>query len=623
MNWAEFFAGPKFVGGIMRFEKMIFSGIAIVLFLVFLIPVTCASVSDTVGDFSSQDVDSLDVSTDGNNLNIVISCTDDVADYSFYGAVFLDTDQNVLTGYADNGADYVYQFGYMSIIYSEPMITTTLNDDMIDASTLQAQGNMIYITLPLHQLGNDDGKADVFVAVHDQMVRALDFDRAPDYGAVDSQTGDVKVPHTTESTIQVSDRTDDGAAADIRSVDVAVGSGMLYVLVTYADDVEPAALSYGEDITGRVFVDVDQQLATGFTNTEQAPPTFGVDYIIEYTVGRLTGTDADIRMIDADSSLTKEGYSDTTAIPLGVPYNDGMLRVSGNQVLIGVPLALLGNDDGSMYLTVDSFTIHDALGGDMDSIPDYGKGAIDTSDGSVKALLSYGADSKTFTDSASDSTGFGQDGDEIVSVETGFAEDKMLITVAYSSLSLDDGAITTISFDTDQDGTEDYSLAYNLMYGKLAATMIGYYGGEYSVKEVSHLITMQGNKMYLSIPSVFLGNDDGNMDIDVQTALVVYTAGIPETDQSREWLSGDEVKNGIGQVHLNPDKSSRNLYDRAPDTGSYSIGAGNNYQPEAGNAILAQGAEEAQDEGSPGFSVVIGVIALLTCSLVLSSRKKQ
>ncbi|MBN2110706.1 MAG: hypothetical protein JW705_06420 [Methanosarcinaceae archaeon] len=562
----------------------------------------------------------MDVFTDGNNLNIVISCADDVADHSFYGAVFVDTDQNTLTGYAGNGADYVYQFSYTSIIYSEPMISTTLNDDIIDASTLQAQGNMIYITLPLGHLGSDDGIADVFVAVHDQMVKALDFDRAPDHGAMDSQTGEVKVPQTTESMAQVSDRAGDGAAADIKSVDAAVDSGMLYVLVTYAGDVEPYAYSYGEDITGWVCVDVDQHLATGFTNTEQAPPTFGVDYIIEYTLGSLTGTDAAIRMIDPGSELTKEGYSDTTTMPLGIPYNDGMLRVSGSKVLIGVPLSLLGNDDGSMYLTVDSFTIHDALGGDMDSIPDNGRGAIDTSDGSVKALLSYADDKTTFTDSASDSTGFGEDGDEIVCIETGFAEDKMLITVTYRSLSLDDGAITSISLDTDQDGSEDYSIAYSLMYGKLAATMIGYYGGEYGVREVSHLVTMQGNKMYLSIPSVFFGNDDGNMDIYVETALVVYGASIPQTDQSREWLSGEEVKTGIGQVHLNPDKSSRTLYDRAPDTGSYTIGSGKSYKPATGNTIVAQG---IQEEASPGFSGIIGSIALLICSLILGKTRKQ
>jgi hypothetical protein len=600
----------------MRFEKLIVPGITIVLFFLLMVPITCASVSDAVGDFSSPDIDSLDVSTDGHNLYIVISCTDDVAEYSFYGAVFVDTDQNVLTGYADNGADYVYQFSYMSIIYSEPMITTTLNDGMIDASTLQAQGNMIYITLPLRQLGNDDGKADVFVAVHDQMVKALDFDRAPDYGAIDSQTGNLKVPLTAGSRLQVSDRTGDGAAADIKSVDVTVENGMLNILITYSNNVEPDAYSYGEDITGWIFIDADQNLATGFTNTEQAPPTFGVDYIIEYTVGRLTGTDAAIRMINTDSSLTKEGYTDTTSRPLGVPYNDGMLKVSGNEVLIRVPLVLLGNDDGSMYLTVNSFTIRDVLGGDMDSIPDNGNGAIDTSDGSVKALLEYGDDRTIFTDSASDSTGFGQDGDELVSIETGFAEDKMLMTITYSSLSLDDGAITTISFDTDQDGKEDYSLAYNLMYGKLAATMMGNYGGEYGVKEVSHLVTMQGNKMYLSIPLTYLGNDEGNMNIYVETALVVYGARIPETDQRREWLSGDEVKNGIGQVHLNPDKSSRTLYDRAPDTGSYTIGANGNFQA-ANNNNAQQG---GQEEG-PGFSGLMGITAMATSRYISSKRK--
>ena len=592
----------------MRFEKLIVPGIAIILFLIFTIPVTCASVSDAVGDFSSQDIDSLDVSTDGNNLNIVISCTDDIADYSFYGAVFVDTDQNVLTGYSDNGADYVYQFSYMSIIYSDPMITTTLNDNMIDSGTLRAQGNTIFITLPLSMLGNDDGNADVFVALHDQMVKALEFDRAPDHGVIDTRTGKVKIPKTTVSSAYVADRTGDGASADIKNVDVTVENGMLNLVVTYANNVEPSAYSYGDDITGWVNIDVDQQLVTGFTNTEQAPPTFGVDYRIEYTAGSLTGTNAAIRMINTDSELAKLGYSDTTTRPLGVPYNDATFKVSGNKVFLGIPLALLGNDEGGMYLTVDSFTIHDSLGGDIDSVPDNGNGAIDTSDGSIKTLLRYGDDRTIFTDSASDSTGFGHDGDEIVSIETGFAENNMLITVSYSSLSLDDGAMTSIFFDTDQDNTVDYSLIYSLQNGKLSASMIGTFAGKFEVKEVTHLITMKGNKMYLSIPSVFLGNDDGNMNLYVETALVNYGAKIRNFE--------------TGIVQLNPDEDARTLYDRAPDAGSYAVGAGNNYQPAAENTILAQGADEAHKEQSPGFSPMLGLIALLACSLILSSRRK-
>ena len=578
-----------------------------------------AAISDTIGDFDSQDISSLDVSSDGNNLYITITCTDDITYYGFYGAVFMDTDKNVLTGYSDNGADYVYQFGYMSIIYSDPIITTTLNDNTLYINSLYAQGNQIFITLPLSALGNDDGDMNVVVALHDQMVKALDFDRAPDYGAVDSQTGEITAPKTIENTLHVNDRTGDGAAADIKSVDASIGNGMLYILITYNNNIEPSAYSYGDDITGWVLIDADQNLATGFTNTEQAPPTFGVDYVIDYNVGSLTGTDCSIRRINTESSLTREGYSDTSSVILGVPFNDAMFRVSGDQVLIGVPLALLGNDDGSMYIVVDSFTLNDIMDSDIDSIPDNGQGAIDTSDGSVKALLSYGNDRITFTDSPSDSTGFGQDGDEIVSIDTGFDEDKMLITVEYSSLSLDDGAITTISFDTNQDGTEDYSLAYNLMYGKLAATMIGYYGGEYGIKEVSHLITMQGNKMYLSIPAVYLGNDDGNMNIDVVTTLVVYSANIPETDK-KEWLSGEEVKTGVGQVHLNPDKFSRTIYDRAPDTGSYTIGSTKEFHPDTGNANVPPA---AQEEDVPGFTGLPGIIALLACSLIVKKRKEQ
>ncbi|WP_342306179.1 hypothetical protein [Methanolobus sp. ZRKC5] len=588
----------------MKFRKVILTGIIVIIYTC-MITTSLAAIPDTTGDFYSPDISSLDVLNNGNNLNIIITCTEDIADYSFYGAVFIDTDQNILTGYAENGADYVYQFSYMSIIYSDPMITTTLNDDMVDSGTLQAQSNTIYITLPFWMLGNDDGNADVFVAVHDQMVKALDFDRAPDYGVIDTSTGGVKIQQTASSNARIFDRVGDGGAADIENIDATVGNGMLNLVITYANNVEPSSFSYGDDITGWVNIDIDQQLATGFTNTEQAPPTFGVDYRIEYAAGSLTGTDAAIKMINTDSELAKLGYSDTTTRSLGVPYNDGTFKVSGNTVYLGIPLTLLGNDDGNMYITVDSFTLQDSLGGDIDSLPDNGNGAIDTSDGSIKALLSYGNDRMTFTDSESDSTGFGHDGDEIVSIETGFDENNMLITVTYSSLNLDDGAITNIFFDMDQDNTEDYSLIYSLQNGKLSASMIGTFAGKFEVKEVTHLITMQGNKMYLSIPSVFLGNDDGNMNLHAETALVNYGAKIRNFE--------------TGIVQLNPDEDARTLYDRAPDTGSYTIGRSKDFQAAAENANVPQA---AQEEESPGFSGLIAFIALITCLYIAVGKKK-
>jgi hypothetical protein len=181
----------------------------------------------------------------------------------------------------------------------------------------------------------------------------------------------------------------------------------------------------------------------------------------------------------------------------------------------------------------------------------------------------------------------------------------MLIIVTYSSLNLDDGAITSIFFDMDQDNTEDYSLIYSLQNGKLSASMIGTFAGKFEVKEVTHLITMQGNKMYLSIPSVFLGNDDGNMNLHAETALVNYGAKIRNFE--------------TGIVQLNPDEDARTLYDRAPDAGSYTIGSSKDFQAAAENANVPQA---AQEEETPGFSGLMAFAVLITCLYIVGGKKK-
>jgi hypothetical protein len=573
---------------------------------------SCAAISDTIGDFDSQDISSLDVSSDGNNLYITITCTESVADYSFYGAVFVDTDQNVLTGYADNGADYVYQFSYMSIIYSDPMVTTTMNDDTLYIDSLYADGNQIFITLPISTLGNDDGNMNVVVALHDQMVKALDFDRAPDQGVFNTATGSVVTSGQNLAGGAVTDKTGDSSSADIQEMSASVTNGVLNIEVTYNQNIEPSEYSYGEDITGWISIDADQKLATGFTNTEQAPPTFGVDYRIEYAVGTLTGTDASIKMIKTGSEMAKLGYSDTRNTPIGVPYNDAVCKVSGNKVFLGIPLTMLGNDDGNMYITADSFSLQGSLGGEMDSAPDNGQGALNTADGAIKPLLAYGADKKTLTDAAGDSTGFGHDGDEIISADVGFTDNTMLITVAYSSLSMDDGAITTVYFDTNQDNSPDYMLSFGLYNGGLSGTMFGMYNGEYSLMEATHLITMQGNKMYLSIPAEFLP-DDGNMDIFIETALVPYGTKIPNSKRAE-----------TGTVYVNPDSDGRTLYDRAPDTGVFTIGTNGDFQTANNNNIndnIAQPAgQKGQEEEGPGFSGLMGVAAVVASLCILRRR---
>jgi len=517
---------------------------AIVLIGTLLISAAVATITDPIGDFSFPDITELTATVSEGDLIVVITCTDSLSDMDIAGAVFIDADQNYTTGYLDvTGSDYVYLYDVIDIVYMDPIKSVTLNDDAIDLNTLDVAGNQISITIPLTMLGNDDGDMDISVATHTQSVKALNFDRAPDFGVLNTLNGSVRIPHPGNSLAggTITDLAGDSTSPDMTGLDVDVENGIVNIVVTYNQNVEPDDLSYGDDLTGWIFVDADQNLATGFTNTEQAPPTYGIDYRIEYAIGRLTGTDASITKIDYESGLTESGFTQTEGVLLGVPYNDATFKVVANQVFLGIPLGLLGYDDGNMDVVIDSFTLYGLLSGDIDSVPDFGYGALDTSDGSIKPLLSCTDPKVTITDPVGDSSGFGLDGDDLTGVDVCFAGNILLVTVAYSSLSLDDGAVTTVVFDTDQDpdSVPDYSFIYFMYEGNLGANIVGDFGEGPDMRDATHLITMLGNKMYLSVPEEFLGNDDGAMNIHVETAIE----------------AGDEDL----------------IYDRAPDTGFISI----------------------------------------------------
>ncbi|RKX25008.1 MAG: hypothetical protein DRP47_10525 [Candidatus Zixiibacteriota bacterium] len=517
---------------------------AIMLISTLLISGGCAATAtttDPIGDFSFPDITELTATVSEGDLIVVITCTDSLIDEHIAGAVFIDADQNYTTGYLDGtGSDYVYLYDVIDIVYMDPIKSVTLNDDTINPNTLNVAGNQISITIPLTMLGNDDGDMDIFVATHSQFVKALNFDRAPDFGVLNTIDGSVRIPHPGNSLAggTITDLAGDSTSPDITRLDTDIENGIVNIVVTYNQNVEPDDLSYGEDLTGWIFVDADQNLATGFTNTEQAPPTFGIDYRIEYAIGRLTGTDASITKIDYESDLTESGFTQTEGVLLGVPYNDATFKVVANQVFLGIPLGLLGYDDGNTDVVIDSFTLHGSLSGDIDSVPDFGYGALDTSDGSIKPLLSCTDPKVTVTDPVGDSSGFGLDGDDITAVDICFAGNILLVTVAYSSLSLDDRAVTTVVFDTDQDpdNIPEYYIAYSIYDGKLRANV---FGVSVTMRDATHLITMLGNRMYLSVPLEFLGSDDGAMNIYVETANVA--------------------------------DGERTIYDRAPDTGFISI----------------------------------------------------
>jgi len=623
--------------GAYRMKKYTLFLVSLLFFVQCSASVQAAGVTDPVGDFDYPDITGLAAEARDGYLYVEIAFAESLDGEDCAGAVFIDTDRDTKTGYNDgNGADYVYAFNVMSIIYSDPIVSVTLNDDTVSENTLFISGNQIQIAIPLSMLGNDDGDLDLFVASHTDLVKALFFDRAPDYGVLNTGSGKVSIPLKAgdfEGSFQ--DRSGDSEGSDITEIDTWVHDGVFDILLTYRNNVDSGGSFYGEDLNGWVFIDTDQNIATGFTNTEQAPPSFGIDYRLDYTIGPMLGTDASLKTKNEDSELTKMGYTQTGGIPLGVPYNDAMFAVADNQVFFRIPLEMLGSDDGKMSLVADSFTVDEALSGKMDQVPDFGEGALDTGTGKLNPLLTYTENPAAARDPTGDSTGFGYDGDDLTSVEIGYSGNIMLLKITYAELELDDGAVTTVFFDTDQGATTlpEYMLVYSLYNGKLDADLFGDVGGTYGVREAGQLISMKGNTMYLSLPLEFL-KDDGNMDIYVETALIPTKAEIPLTEQSREWLAGEDIKTGTGEIHINPDKFGRTRYDRAPDTGLISISkkgtvqAGQNQPAAAENRAvqdeaLPQGANnEAQNpEQSPGPESLLAGLALLAGVFALNFRK--
>ncbi len=543
--------------------------------MLFILPVlllisaaSAASVADQVGDFPDPDIIALSCDTRDGVLYVRIDLAREPAG-SYGGAIFIDADQNPLTGYREGtGADYIYAFSVMPIVYTKPIVSATVNDEPVSEATLSLSGNRIEIAVPL---GNGGADLDLFAAVYAGAVGALAFDRAPDYGVMNAGSGGVKIP---AGAVRVSSRLDDpvgdAPAGDVTTLSTDIHDGVLDILVTYATPVESGGGYPRGDLKGWILIDADQNLVTGFMNAEEAPPSFGIDYRLDYTFGPLLGTGASLEK--TGPGFAEGGSAETVGIPLGIPCNDGMFIAAGNRAFFRIPLVLLGPDDGRVSIILDSFSLDDMT--TSDQVPDAGAGALDAGTGKVQPLLSYtGAEPIRIEDRTGDSSGFGYDGDEIVSVEAGYAGSILLVKVAYASLEPDDGALTTIFFDTDQaaDGLFESVLVYSLYNGRLDAVLVGETGSGFGLRNARYLVTMRGNSMYASVPLEIL-NDDGRMNLAVETALVPGSANIPFTEQIREWMSsGYETKFGMGEVHINPDKFNRTLYDRVPDTGFISI----------------------------------------------------
>ncbi len=517
--------------------------------------VSAASISDPTGDFPFPDVTKLDVNTINNRLIIKITHAENVFDSlglkTSAGIIFIDTDQKYKTGIKNigNGADF--KIDYTVNAY---FILSNLYDSHGDSTDIGPYVNVdnkqIIFSIPLSLLGNDNGKVNIVVATRADIWIGSTFDRAPDYGVLNTGSNKVEVPFPGNKLAGgvIIDKKDSGYP-DITKVNVSTYKGNLNIIITYKENLIDNSISKGA--YAFIHLDTDQSLATGFTNTGENPPTFGVDYRIYYDVASVMGTPSASIEYRTGSDMTK-----MESAGIGIPDNDGTFKYSGNKIFLNIPLGLLKFDEGNLYLHIFSYDLNLQS---ADNIPDYGKGALNTFNGKLKLPISCINYWKTIQDPSNDSLGFGYDGDEITAVKTCNAIGSIIENTAHKTLVPDDQSATNVYFDIDQNpntGIKISNEANTIGAEYMVASNYDDYGifhtylnnlNKASIKEVNQLGIPVGSKSIITVPLKMIGNN-GAVDMLVQT----YQPALQ--------LEYDIAPNsGIIRLDITPPKSVTNL----------------------------------------------------------------
>ena len=301
----------------------------------------------------------------------------------------------------------------------------------------------------------------------------------------------------------------------------------LHLTLTYSHSVDVMQLPSGNDgLFVWVDIDGDQRLATGSTNTGQTPPAMGIDHQLRLQIDALAGILPEL-LRDAD------GDGEPETIPMGLPVNDMFMRLSGNQILLRIPLAYLGNGDGSGALSVTNLNTREILTGIIDRLPD--SGAWDLKNDALLPKQTCLAPSREVDDPADDSLGaFGYDNDELVHASICLGDQALLFAIDYESYLLTNDGATLVNIDTDRNpntGWPTPNLAGDTTIG--ADYVLRSYWDYNTLKQMTHLYRTvpesmktvyqfatptQSNRLYLTLPLESIGSPAGPVDILVRTA---------------------------------------------------------------------------------------------------------
>jgi len=314
----------------------------------------------------------------------------------------------------------------------------------------------------------------------------------------------------------------------VKSVQAQVVGDQLEIILTYNHLVENLG-AYPENNGLFVWIDIDRDhsLCTGFKNTEERPPAFGIDYELRLQIDPLAGTVCEL-LRDED------GDGDPEIIPMGLPFNDIFMRLSEDKIICRIPLGYLGSFDGSGSLAISNLNTRDILTGIIDRVPDSGAWDMKTDTalpGQICQSLAVYLD-----DPGDDSIGaFGFDNDELIGVNACLGQGAFLFVIDYKSYLLSNDGATTIFLDTDRN-TATGQLLNNLRQDtqigadwafqtywdtnllKQITEVIRFEPPEVNMKNQLTTITL-ANQLYVTIPLDCIGNPSGtSADMFLETA---------------------------------------------------------------------------------------------------------
>ncbi len=495
-----------------------------------------AMVYDATGDSdgaTNTDFTFLAVGDDGTNLLFQL---DFVAggSYGAQGQILLDTDGDRTTpaGEALTEARIDWYFGILGICSASYADAGGFHQNL----ACGVDNTSLIIALPKSLL--PDGGAHLQVAASSNLDLACSgYDRVPDGGFLDVSSDSVVVQtggFAMAPLSVLSDPAGDASAvADLQGVEVERVGENLRLRAVFHHSIEAGDLP--DILSGTIGLDTDGRLITGFENTYETWPTFGLDVTIDYQLFPSSlGGGVDVGLTVSDPANPAISYE--TGIPgFGT---DGCYRVSGNVLEVSVPLALLPTLSAEAVVLA---TTLDLMGSGSDRLDG---GGYNLQTGQLVPFLSWQSPDAGVSDPVGDNFISGFDNEDLTGLRACRYDGGVLIEVLYKELRVTGEAMTAVHFDADANpatgaprlnmaGTTAMGIERSVLAQWIYPSLyvITVQGGSDQYTEVPQLATINfaGMWLHLTVPYELLGAS-GPMDVYTMTMSGAYAPLTPQDD---------------------------------------------------------------------------------------------